>query len=165
MAEQEHSSEPSIEFEFGTDYFIDGSGTRWALSCQWPPTGADTAIPAFLCIDQERRKRAWDTVKLTNQWTGGTEEDWQIRQKALMDARAEADRAIEARKRNKEHPNQYWDPTTREWVKREITAAVTRAPIAGAWACPGLGTSCCMSACDGGRACMMQAGGGSAEVA
>lgn len=153
-----------IEFEFGEDYFIDGRGIRYALSCPWPPVGADLAIPAFLCIDAERRKRAWEGARLTNQWTGGTEEDWQIRQRALMDARAEADRAIDARKREKEHPGQYWDAGAKEWVYRHdggraaVTATVTRAPLAGSWVCPGLGTSCCLGACDGGRACMMKAG-------
>lgn len=148
----------AIEFEFGEDYYIDDKGTRWALDCRWPPIGVDTSIPAFLCIDAERRKRSWDNVKVTNQWTGGTEEAWQIRQKELIAAREEYDRQIEAKKREKAHPGQYWDPAAKEWVKRNLTAAVIRAPIAGSWACPGIGTSCCMSACEGGAKCMMRAG-------
>lgn len=182
MPEDANEGATEVAIEFNEDHLIDGNGTRWALSCAWPSPATD--IPAFLCIDAERRKRAWDHVKLTNQWTGETEETWKQRQNELKEARLEADRQIEQRKREKEHPGQYWDPCEKQWVYREvpgaspppaaITAAVKkrggsrpspqRSPLAGAWACPAFGTSCCMGACNGGASCMMQGGAGE-EVA
>jgi hypothetical protein len=146
------------------DHYIDADGKRWGLSCPWPPKAGEPELPAFLCIDAERRKRAWEGVKLTNAWTGETEETWKKRQNDLQAARDEYDRQIAATKREKAHPGQYWDPTTRTWEKR-VTATVTpaaRTPVAG-WACPGMGTTCCMAACDGGRTCMMKSSAG--EVA
>lgn len=169
----EYSEGPNLALEFREDCVIDlNTGKRWALSCTWPPTGLGIDIPAALCIDQERRKRAWADIKLTNQWTGDTEENWQKRQAELQAARDEYDRQIAARKRDKEHPGEYWDPTTKTWEKRAVTVAVKitspkgREPLPG-WPCPGFGTTCCMAICEGGSACMMQAGppGQQGEVA
>lgn len=149
--------------EYNEDHYIDTNGTRWGLSCVWPAKNIELEIPAFLCIDEERRKRAWVGAKLTNAWTGDTEETWQKRQAELMQMRLDADRSIAEKKREREHPGQYWDPCEKQWVFRAtpgVTAAVKKARgAAPGWACPGLGTSCCMAICEGGAACMMRAAG------
>lgn len=137
------------------EFYVDEHGTRWGLSCEWPSKA--TPVPECLQICEARRRKAWEGVKLTDQWTGGTEEDWKIKQDQMRDARAQIDRERSAKSLGSlkdKHAGERYDKKTRAWVK--ITAPVSRevAPLAaGAVICPTSGAPCTL--CTDG-ACMMK---------
>lgn len=136
------------------EFYVDEHGTRWSLSCEWPSKA--TPVPDCLQINEARRRKAWEGVKLTDQWTGGTQEEWKIKQDQIQEQRALLDRervAVALGRLKDKHPGERYDRKTRAWVK--ITAPVSREVEPPAWAviCPTSGATCTL--CTDG-ACMMK---------
>lgn len=87
-------------------------------------------IPAFLRISQEERAAGWRDRPLTRQGSGGTEEEWEIKQRRYREALAAEQEAKEkahnARGRERmqaKHPGQMYDRKLGEWVTATVTGA------------------------------------------